>query len=524
VRRRLTRRDERRSVVGRARRWPGQGDDEREGTRLLRQAARGQLVAELVRRQRRGELRPGDVRAAAERAGVGERTLWRWIAAGQPLERGRPSSQRLQLTPELRDAYLRLGGNVAAVWREVREQGGRPPPLRTLQAAFARELSPAERASVRRGEVGRREHGLYLRYEAPYRNAVWQADHKQLPVLIVPPGRRRGRRPWVTLFLDDYSRVIMGWAISLQPSSAEVLAALRDAILVDPGRGPFGGLPGRLRWDHGLEFAAGAVEQAALALGIDVDPATPYAPHEKGKIERLHRTISDGFVAGLPGWTGGPRDHRGQLEAPEAPLALAELVSRFDAWVRRYNGERPHRSLGGRTPLARWMADPTPLRPLAPEDARRLLTARRWARVRRDGVHRGGLAYIAPELGELVGDDVELAFAPHDQRAVEVYWRGAWLCTAHPQDALSAIEQERILVERRAYAGELRRRQRRARRRATSRLEPATSTKPAPAEVTRLPANARASRERSTRREEALRAAARTDLLFPGAAPPAAKR
>jgi putative transposase len=128
-------------------------------------------------------------------------------------------------------------------------------------------------------------------------NAVWQADHKQLPLLVVPPGRRRGRRPWVTLFLDDCTRAIMGWAISLQPSSAEVLAALRDAILIGPDRGPFGGLPGRLRWDHGLEFAATAVEQAALALGNDVDPAAAYAPHEKGRIERLHRTISESFVA-----------------------------------------------------------------------------------------------------------------------------------------------------------------------------------------------------------------------------------
>lgn len=92
--------------------------------------------------------------------------------------------------------------------------------MRTLQAAFARELSPAERASARRGEAGRREHGLYLRYEAPHRNAVWQADHKQLPVLVVPPGRRHGRRGWVTLFLDDCSRAVMGRAISLQPSSA----------------------------------------------------------------------------------------------------------------------------------------------------------------------------------------------------------------------------------------------------------------------------------------------------------------
>lgn len=64
-------------------------DDEHDGTRLLRQAAHGQLVAELVARRQRGELRPGEVGAAAARVGVGERTLWRWIAVGRPLERGR---------------------------------------------------------------------------------------------------------------------------------------------------------------------------------------------------------------------------------------------------------------------------------------------------------------------------------------------------------------------------------------------------------------------------------------------------
>jgi putative transposase len=160
----------------------------------------------------------------------------------------------------------------------------------------------------------------------------------------------------------------------------------------------------------------------------------------------------------------------------------------------------------------------------APKTRGGLLTTRRWARVRRDGVHRDGLAYTAVELTELVGDDIDLAFAPHDQRSVEVYWRGAWLCTAHPHDALTEAEQQQILAERRAYAGELRRRPRRARRQAQSRLAPATSAQLAPAELTRLPATARSAPERGTRREEALRAAARTDLLLPTAGPPRAKR
>jgi putative transposase len=181
---------------------------ERSG--VLRDAAVRRVVDELVDRQRRGVLRAVHVRAAAITAQVSERTMWRWLAAGRSPAPRRASRTRKLLTAELRDAYLRLGGNAAAVWREAGERGAEPPALRTLQAAFARELSPAERAAARFGEAGRREHALYLRYEAPHRNAAWQADHKQLPLLVRPPGGRRGRAPWVTLFLDDCTRAIMG--------------------------------------------------------------------------------------------------------------------------------------------------------------------------------------------------------------------------------------------------------------------------------------------------------------------------
>ena len=40
-------------------------------------------------------------------------------------------------------------------------------------------------------------------------------------------------RPWLTLIEDGFSRLVMGWALSLQPTSAEVLAAIREAIIVD---------------------------------------------------------------------------------------------------------------------------------------------------------------------------------------------------------------------------------------------------------------------------------------------------
>jgi transposase InsO family protein len=71
-----------------------------------------------------------------------------------------------------------------------------------------------------------------------------------------------------------------------------VLAALRQGLVIGPDRGPFGGLPGCLRPDRGLEFAAAALRQAAFALGVTLLPAPPYAPHLKGKVERFGGTLA----------------------------------------------------------------------------------------------------------------------------------------------------------------------------------------------------------------------------------------
>jgi putative transposase len=78
-------------------------------------------------------------------------------------------------------------------------------------------------------------------------------------VLAIPTRGMRARKPWVTVFLDCYSRLIMGWAMSPQPSSATVLGALRQGLVVDPDRGPFGGVPAVVVPDNGLEFAAAAL-------------------------------------------------------------------------------------------------------------------------------------------------------------------------------------------------------------------------------------------------------------------------
>ncbi len=448
------------------------------------------------------------VRHAAASAGVSERTIWRWLGAEDPRE-APPRGYRL--SDDDLDEYSAQRGNTAAVWR-ARYGDGAGPSKRTLQRAFDRELRPGDRAAIVDGVEGRRRHQVYLRWEARYRNEIWEADHKQLEILVMAPRAQRPTKPWVTMFLDAYSRLIMGWAISIYPSAATVLAALGKGIRVDPERGPFGGVPSVLRVDNGLEFAADSLAAATGVLGAQVFPTVAYSPYLKGKIERANRTVTQELLAGLPFYTNGPRAADGRLYGPDmAPMALGCFVAEFDHWVQDYNTVREHSALGGLTPLQRWSLDATPIRLVAAADLRWLLLDDEERVVLKDGIHFHGLVFVAPELNGRVGDRVEVRYTPHDDRQIEVFIDGRWLATARPQNVLSPAERDRVLEQRRADAAEQGRRQRRASRRARTRL--AAMTEPGQPQVTTVIGTDQASTETARADDLALRRQARVGLL-----------
>ena len=327
-----------------------------------------------------------------------------------------------------------------------------------------------------------RDRAVYLRHEARFRGECYEADHKQLSIEVLAPRAQRPRRPWVTLFEDQFSRLIVGWAISLRPTQAEVLAALRMAVTVDPERGEFGGVPVMLRWDRGLEFAANSIEQATLALGCVSRRTEAYSPWKKGKIERLNRTLEQQLLQGLPGFTGGPRDARGRLVEQER-WTLGRFVVAFADWVVSYNTRYPHSALAGRTPLEVWRSDPTPVRALEHQEARWMLLARTTHVVQKDGVHHNSEIYFADELWGMAGEEVEVAHMPHDRRWIEIFHDGRWLATGYPSSELDEDARVRALERRREDEKALRAWARRARRRAQLRVAPIT----APGEIHELP-------------------------------------
>ena len=270
------------------------------------------------------------VAVIASELGVTERTVWRWVTAG---DGGRPPRRRgrFEVTPEDVAELAYRHGSVAAVHRA---RGGEPS-LRTLRRAFAQALTPGRMAGLEGGERVRRDFDTYLTRPPHHRNHCWEADHCELAIeVLLPEGQVI--KPWLTSFLDRFSRVVCGWAISGQPSQESVLAALRAAILTEPPYGPAGGIPVSLRWDRGKEFLAQSVGSASRALGIDARPLPAYSPHLKGALERFHESIETLLLAELPGFTHAPpRGVRGRSVTKAALLTLDAFVTCFAEFVVR---------------------------------------------------------------------------------------------------------------------------------------------------------------------------------------------
>jgi putative transposase len=437
---------------------------------------RDAAVKRLLVLKQDGRLPKGSIQVAAVSLGVSERSVHRWMAAGgyEPKKR-----EPWALTAEARQAFYLSAGVPKRAHDMLIDAGVEVRSLRVYYRSLQRELSAATRAYAREGEGGWRKHCVYLSWEPKGRNEVWEADHAQLDVHVVPLRGSRLQSPWMTVIVDACSRLIMGWALSFYPTSAEVLAALREAIVVDPERGPWGGVPHVVRFDGGRDFLATAVSRAAAEVGFLIDMTAPYSPYQKGKVERLHQTIAKELIAKLPHSQAGPRRADGKLYAqPRGPLTISDLQEEIDRYVRRYNRERKHSSLGGLTPEEKWHASTTILDVVEPDALRWMMMADQTRNVAGNGIRFQGEAYIAPELHEIEGRTVQIRYMPHDKRTIEVFTESGHFCTARPQGELQGPDRVAVLNFRHEAKRTAAKEKAKASRAAKARTEPLTGKTP----------------------------------------------
>ncbi|WP_147311570.1 Mu transposase C-terminal domain-containing protein [Cupriavidus taiwanensis] len=266
-----------------------------------------------------------------------------------------------------------------------------------------------------------------------------EVDNTPLDILVIDEATRLVLgRPWVTVMIDRYSRMVVGFYVSFRkPSVVSVLRCLRHAMLPKTymrenypkiqATWPCYGLIELLVCDNGLEFHAQDLEAACADIGTHLLYCQPRAPHLKGVIERFLKTLNYNFLHLVPGTTYATYEKRlGYDSVAKAVLTLSELQHILHKWIVEIYGATYHRGVNT-APLQRWKEgveiNPPELAP-DPERLKVYLGPVETRQLDKTGVQLNNLRYTSAELQRVRGDKrslkVTVRYNPDDLGAVYV--------------------------------------------------------------------------------------------------------
>jgi putative transposase len=338
--------------------------------------------------------------------------------------------------------------------RNVAKEHEWPVPSYSTVYAILADLDPAMVTLAHDGAAAfRNRYELIHRHRAETANAIWQADHTMLDLLILDQTGKPAR-PWLTTVMDDHSRAVAGIMVFFgAPSILNTSLALRQAIWRkgDPAW-PVCGIPDVLYVDHGCDFTSNHLDQAAASLKFRIVYSAVARPQGRGKIERLFGTLNSELLPELPGYLvkGNP------TSAPK--LSLGELDRAVTAYIANTYHVRLH-SETEQTPLDAWRGKGfLPRLPETLEDLDLLLVMHAKPRtVRRDGIHFQGLRYQHPTMAGYVGDAVTIRYDPRDLSEMRVFYRNSFLCRAVSEEhAGEVVTLKDIQTARRMHRRSLR--------------------------------------------------------------------
>ncbi len=174
-------------------------------------------------------------------------------------------------------------------------------------------------------------------------NALWCADYKGEFMLA-------NRRYCYPLTVTDFASRYLITCDALSTTQERYAFAVFERTFKDFG------LPSAIRTDNGVPFASpnalyGLSKLSVwwLRLGIDIERIQPGHPEQNGRHERMHLTL--------------------KTEATKPAVAnVLQQQARFDAFLERFNHERPHQALGMQVPGEVYRPSPRPYQGLSDLD------------------------------------------------------------------------------------------------------------------------------------------------------------
>ena len=149
-------------------------------------------------------------------------------------------------------------------------------------------------------------------------NSFWSMD-------FMSDSLASGRKFRTLNVLDDFNRESLAIEIDYSLPAESVVRVLDHVALTR-------GYPEFIRVDNGPEYVSQRLLEWAAQHGVTISHIQPGKPAQNGYIERFNRTYREDILGQY--WFSN----------------LEEVRNITDEWMNMYNGERPHSSLGDKTP------------------------------------------------------------------------------------------------------------------------------------------------------------------------------
>lgn len=199
---------------------------------------------------------------------------------------------------------------------------------------------------------------------ADYPLAVVQIDHTPADIILVDDIHRKPiGRPWITLAMDVYSRMVVGYYLSFDPpSETSVAMCVAHAILskddwlmlhnVD-AKWDVWGFMDTIHTDNGADFRSDNFKQSCLAHNINLEFRPVKQPRYGGHIERVLGTFLR-EIHDLPGTTfSNIKSREGYDSEKNASMTMAEFETWLVTLICKVYHKRMHQSIG-MSPERKW--------------------------------------------------------------------------------------------------------------------------------------------------------------------------
>lgn len=352
----------------------------------------------------------------------------------------------------------------------------------TFTREIVRVIPPAALVLCREGMKACTDKMLpYIKrtYEDLCSNDIWVCDNHTFDVFVNDGEHEKPIRVYLTAFQDVRSRKFVGWYVTLNPSSAATLVALRRAVEKH-------GIPLRILSDNGREFLTFDIggrgfrkarkpskeehEIPTILDNLGIEFRTAMVKNARAKIiERAFLDVKNGFSKMFEGYTGGTvaeRPERLKKTGKDADnfTLLPEFVEYVDRYIEGIFNKHKHYGVGmnGRTPDQVYAACLAEQRVATAEQLNlMMLRNTRMQKVGRDGVHLDlygqKLSFNSHDLNFYhMGRKVYFRYDPDDLAEVRVYDdKDRFLCTAQQTGALGYFadkdEVKKAEQEKRKY-------------------------------------------------------------------------